>query len=347
MTAASPSTFPRIPLGTLDEHSLGVSWSADGKFLVSTPSEGRIAVHAADGLPEALLPGHPGGNGLSGWHPRGSGLVTFGADGRALIYSPPFRQPVVDISFGSGWAEVARWSPTGKFLAAAVGKNLHLADTVSGKIQQSFGPHRSTILDFAWNPASEHMLAVAGAGGVTVWKTGSVEPEADWEWGEASHLVSWSPCGRWMVSCEQSSAVHLVDADNPEPLHIRGFPSKVKALAWTAGGDQLAVAAGPLITVWPCTGKKGPDGAKPEQLVGHAGDVSCLAFAPDSSLLASGGSEGMLLLWVPGKNKLPALLSRSHNPLTGLAWSPDGCRLACSTSGGDVEIITVFEQTNS
>ncbi|HWY87578.1 MAG TPA: hypothetical protein VNX28_12670, partial [Gemmataceae bacterium] len=41
----------------------------------------------------------------------------------------------------------------------------------------------------------------------------------------------------------------------------------------------------------------------PTTLKGHKGTITCLAFAPDGKELASGGKEGVVILWDVGSGK--------------------------------------------
>jgi WD40 repeat protein len=92
----------------------------------------------------------------------------------------------------------------------------------------------------------------------------------------------------------------------------------------------------PQVTVRDCSGKR-PEGTTPLQLGGHDGTatVNALAFQRAGTLLASGGSDGKLLLWRPVGGRQAE--TRLGAGVTQLAWSRDD-RLAVGTTNGEVAV---------
>lgn len=83
-----------------------------------------------------------------------------------------------------------------------------------------------------------------------------------------------------------------------------------------------------------------PDGADLVPLIGHTALVSCVAFSPDGSLLASVSYDGSLILWgVPARSIL-AKRSGYGYPDT-CAFSPDGRYLFLSDPIGGCEVLDV------
>src|SRR4051812_24682719 len=63
-------------------------------------------------------------------------------------------------------------------------------------------------------------------------------------------------------------------------------------------------------------------------LHGHTAAVRCLAYSPDSRLLASGGSDNIVILWDLATGGLIARLEGHEDWVRGVAFTLDGKRLA-------------------
>jgi eukaryotic-like serine/threonine-protein kinase len=78
-------------------------------------------------------------------------------------------------------------------------------------------------------------------------------------------------------------------------------------------------------------------------LRGHSGTVTGVAYSPDATRLASGGSDGTVRVWdvITGKEVLPPL--RGHTgDVYAVAYSPDGSELA---SAGHDKTVRVWDST--
>lgn len=326
---------------TAPDHVLGLSWSADGAHLAVTPAAGPILVRTGEQTTE--LPDHGLGNGAAVFHPTEPTVATGGTDGRVRFYETlgETPRPLREITLGKGWLERLAWSPDGAHLATALGKRLLVLDSATGEIAHEFAAHKSTVADLAWNPRNSREIASVADGGATMWRLGETEPYARFDWGGASLLAAWSPDGRWLVTGDQTPSVHLYDFTRDYPLHIQGYETKVKALAWAGNSRRLATGGGPLVTVWPCTGKHGPEGAVPKQLPGHTGDSIALAYRPGSDWLASGGADGRLILFEPESSAQPRASLKLGAAVTALAWHPTEPLLAAGTEEGAVALVTL------
>lgn len=338
-----------LPLtGTVDlpDYALDLRWSPDGTHLAMLPSTGNPQVCRMSDRSIRKISAHRGGNGSIGWPPDGSSLATFGHDGILRLQ---------DISSGTsrehhfprGWAERCAWNADGSLIAAAVGKAVHVVNTHTLETIHVIDDHRSTVTDLVWHPALTNQLATASDGGARMWRLGETKPFARIDDGVAAVLATWSPDGRWVVTTDQTPSVHLYDTKKRDPLFIQGFETKIKCFAWQTGGAKdipwLALGGSPVITVWPCFGRKGPRGAKPLQLFGHLKEVTALDFPNGIPYLASGSRDGFVLLWLPHHSNGPALIAQEPSEISTVRWSPDGLHLAYATASGCVRIHSLNE----
>jgi WD40 repeat protein len=73
-------------------------------------------------------------------------------------------------------------------------------------------------------------------------------------------------------------------------------------------------------------------------LRGHVGEVYCVAFAPDGTILASGGQDGKVLFWDPATGeKRPQSLEHAEE-VNWMAYSPSGKLLATACDHGNVMV---------
>jgi WD40 repeat protein len=71
---------------------------------------------------------------------------------------------------------------------------------------------------------------------------------------------------------------------------------------------------------------------------GHFTSVTCVAQNPAAQRVASGGGEGVILLWDRRDGRLLRSLFGHLGEVTALAWSPDGTRLASASADGSIRV---------
>lgn len=325
----------------LDDHAIAVAWSPDGATLAAAAISGPITLFdAATGAVRRALPGHDFGTAALSWSPDGTLLASGGQDGRVRIWAADTGEQRWAADGGAAWVERVGWCPVAPLLASAAGRKLRLWDATGGLVR-AYPDHDSTIADLAWKPGSRE-LTTAHYGGLSIWATDQDrdEPAVRHVWQGSTLVIAWSPDKKYIATGDQDSTVHFWIARTGKDLQMFGYPTKVRELAWNCGSRYLATGGGDAVVVWDCSGR-GPRGTTPLMLEAHKENLSALAFQQVGLHLASGGEDGRVVLWYPGKSKTPLAQTRYPDGISQLHWSPDDKTLAVGTEAGTVEVLTV------
>src|SRR5947209_1435534 len=110
-------------------------------------------------------------------------------------------------------------------------------------------------------------------------------------------------------------------------LPLKGHEQRIRCLAFSPDGTQLASCANRSHTIWVWDVRTTPVSAR---LSGHRNEVLDFAFAPHQALLASVARYDEVLLWPLGPG-IPAAAGRLRSRpalVSGLTFRPDGQGLA-------------------
>jgi len=107
-------------------------------------------------------------------------------------------------------------------------------------------------------------------------------------------------------------------------------PAPCRHLGWSPEGS-LACASDPVVHLW-------TDGAEDRALGGHDGAVNALDFSADGRWLATGGSDGVIVVTDRSGVAVPLLLEGHTQAVWGLDFSPDGARLLSASRDHSVRV---------
>jgi FOG: WD40 repeat len=264
-------------------------------------------------------------------------------------------------------------SPDGKLLATGDGRDLKNGGGV--KVWNITGDQpkelftlipeveAATSLSFS---ADSRTLAVGGKYALQLWAVGEQSPSklADSYEKEkaprvikegASHQSAQSPDGKlWATAFElgvigqmhwQTNAEHSA---SPPPMKVVSTVL-VESIIFSPDGKLLAVGGGGdeadrgVVDLWDVE-KRAKMDVRIGEHEGVAVKVMSLAFSPDSTVLATGGTDKNIELWKinpGGQSQLISKLEGHRFPVTALAFSPDGKTLASGDTSGIVNLWSI------
>jgi WD40 repeat protein len=263
----------------------------DGGILASAADVGRVVTGGDDGK-----------------------VMQIGSDGAArTIFTDPKRRWIDHVALGPD--DATAWS---------VGKSAQVV-TARGEVKSLDLP--SSAGGLAFMPKG-FRLAIAHYNGASLWFPNAQAKPEFLEW-KGSHLgVTVSPDGRFVVTTMQEPMLHgwrLVDGKH---MRMSGYAARVRSFDWTSDGAYLATGGSDQLILWPFSGKDGPMGKQPTLLAPHGKKLGLVACHPKQPVIALGFEDGLVLLVRLDGAEVLVHPAERDIPVTALAWSADGLRLA-------------------
>jgi WD40 repeat protein/transcriptional regulator with XRE-family HTH domain len=336
--------------GRHGSHVNGVAFSPDGRLLASGSSDATVALWDVERGTQLQTLSHP--IGVSGcaldWSPDGSLLISGDREGIIRLWELSeigATQCLQTLTGHSTFVDVLAFSPDGLLIASAsfdgtvklwemVSSQLHLRQTLVG--------HIARIGRVAWSPDGRTLAC--GGMDTMVWlfdlEEGSYPAALR---GHTSGVtgLAYTPDGASLLSGGDYS-LRLWDVVTGHCTRVNeGYSNFLYAVDWSPDGTHL-VSGGMdmLVTVW-----KLSDDTPSQVLRGHSGAVRGVGWSSNGRWVASSEWDNMIRLWDPISGTCSQILEHpdaSASFFGGVAWSPDGERLAC---GSHQHGVHVFEMT--
>jgi WD40 repeat protein len=325
-----------------------VFFSSDGRLLGTVHLHGR-AVRVWDartGQEVFTLPHKDQVHGAA-FSPDGKYLAV--CDGRVRLWDVKTQTAVGDL-VAQNWSGDVVFSPDGKQLAASnalTAGDVKVWDVAERKEVFSWngGKHRPRRL--VYHPDGKRLISV---GLLTQNDVFVLEPGAGKDarpFPGCSLQVAFSPDGNRVATVVNSKTVRVQNVQTGQVLAtLSGHTSGITGLAWHPDGNLLASSSfDRSVRVWDTTA-----GKEVAVNLGHRDRVLSVAFSPDGRQLVSGGlyfpneskpgiTRGDLKMWPVGASQEALSVNTRGGAVLGLAWSPDGKRVATIESDRTVNVL--------
>ena len=250
----------------------------------------------------------------------------------ALVQSAPLLAEVPAVAF----------SPDGKEIAVAGYREIRRFAMPSGKESPAVKGMADQVRALAWSPDGRLIAAGGGTPGafgelmLIDAASGNVVHTLEGHRDYVYH-VAFSPDGKRLASCGYDKLIRVWDTASGKPTGVlKEHTEAVYAVAFNAAGTLLASAsADRSVKIW--------DVAKGVRLytINDATDaVLTLAFRPGTNDLVAGGADKRLRAWtISTTGAAPVGNTLAHTAgIIRLAVSPDGTRLATSSTNREVKV---------
>ena len=302
----------------------GRAWFALGDGRVASPELAERQAHEGTVL---CATAHPGGDGVLTGGDDGAVCWTRADGGERLYYRR------------GRWIDALAASAASGLIGFASGREAHVRDAADPAFERVMR-HERSVAALAFDPRGRR-LAAATYGGVTLWWARIAEQTPQTLKWAGSHIgVAWSPDGRFIVSAMQENALHGWRLADGKDMRMGGYPAKVRSLAFLSRGRLMASSGAAAAVVWPFAGADGPMGKEAVQVAyAEGGEVCRVAAALAGSRLAGGRTDGSVWVAELGGQGVFELVPPSDAPISALAVSGDGARLAYGDETGRAGVI--------
>ncbi|HEY7416951.1 MAG TPA: protein kinase [Ktedonobacteraceae bacterium] len=290
-----------------------VSWSPDGKFIVSASDDKYVQIFDAhSGKRQRIYTGHTEEVAAVAWSPSGTFIVSGGQDRTVQVWHANNGAKVLTYQGHTDRVNAVSWSFDSLQIASgSEDKTVQTWDAASGGINFNFVGHTAGVLCVGWQPDGSSVASGSWDGTLRDWATvqlGDHFNAGDQIFSYGGHgnnevyALDWSPDGNFLVSAGADQTVQIsngIDGTGRPPF-FTGHQNKlhvnpVRAVSWSPEGDFIASGDGDgNVIVWKVAGRQAIFTYR-----GHKGAINALSWSPDGKRIASASADNTVHVWQP------------------------------------------------
>ncbi|MEH2252198.1 nSTAND1 domain-containing NTPase [Nostoc sp.] len=320
----------------LEAHSaevVSVSFSPDGKTIVSASNDKTAILWGRDGTMLRKLTGHTGTVRSASFSPNGQMIATASFDHTVKLWRTSDGGLIRTLNGHTAEVLSLSWSGNGEMVATgSADRTAKIWKVSDGHLLRTLSGYRDFVNSVSFSPDSE-ILAIASADKtVKLWSVSDGLLRQTLQGHSAGvSSVAFSPDGQTLASASEDKTVRLWRRDGSLLRIIAAHNAEVLGVNFSHDGQTLASSsADSTIKLW-----SSKDGSLVQTLLGHSIAVYSVSFSPDDQTLVSAGADKTVRLW-QRDNPLFKTLTGHQGKLYSVSFSPDGQTLA--TAGQDTTI---------
>lgn len=234
------------------------------------------------------------------------------------------------------------YSPDGKRLAAAAGRNVLLHGAESLKVEATLSGHPGPLTTLRISPNGEILVALGGrpgiAGALTIWDLATLSKRHELQGHRDAILdAAIAPDGKLLATASYDREIKLWDLNEGKELRtLKDHTDAVYAVAFSPDGSKLASAgADRTVKLWDVH-----SGRRLKTLSDATAELYTVAFGPGGETVFAGGVDRSIHLWrISGQNVSLLKSVFAHDaPVLRIVVSADGKTLVSSGEDNDVKL---------